>query len=77
MFHMLTFRNSWKENEGIQAPLWNGMFTKAFQAKQMSSNQLLKTTWGIRGKHLWQLTFFIYLIHIPRCNHLHFESFLV
>jgi hypothetical protein len=53
MFHMLTFQNSWKANEGIWAPLWNGMFTKNFQTKQMSSNQLSKTTSGIRGKHLW------------------------
>jgi len=53
MFHMLASRNSWKVNEGIQAPLWNGMFTKTFQTKQMSSNQLSKTTSSIRGKHLW------------------------
>ncbi len=53
MFHMLASRNSWKVNEGIRAPLWNGMFTKTFQAKQMSSNQLSKTTSGIHGKHLW------------------------
>jgi hypothetical protein len=39
--------------EGEQAPLWNGMFTKKFQAKQMSSNQLSKTTSGIHGKHVW------------------------
>jgi len=32
---------------------WNGIFTKTFQAKQMSNNQLSKTTSGIRGKHLW------------------------
>jgi len=44
MFHMLTSQNSWKVNEGIWAPLWNGMFTKTFQAKQMSNNQLSKTT---------------------------------
>jgi hypothetical protein len=53
MFHMLAYRNAWKVNEGIWAPLWNGMFTKTFQAKQMSSNQLSKTTSGIHGKHLW------------------------
>jgi hypothetical protein len=53
MFHMLTSRNSWKVNEGIRAPLWNGMFTITFQAKRMSSNQLSKTTSGIHGKHLW------------------------
>ncbi len=53
MFHMFTFWNSWKVNKGIQAPLWNGMFTKTFQAKQMSSNQLSKTTSSIHGKHLW------------------------
>jgi hypothetical protein len=39
--------------EGEQAPLWNGTFTKTFQAKQISSNQLSKTTSGIHGKHLW------------------------
>jgi hypothetical protein len=39
--------------QGDRAPLWNGMFTKNFQAKQMSSNQLSKTTSGIHGKHLW------------------------
>jgi hypothetical protein len=53
MFHMLASRNSWKVNEGIRAPLWNGMFTKTFQAKRTSSNQLSKTTSGIYGKHLW------------------------
>ncbi len=53
MFHMLASQNSWKVNEGIRAPLWNGMFTKTFQAKRMSSNQLSKTTSGIHGKHLW------------------------
>jgi len=50
---MLASWNSWKVNEGIRAPMRNGMFTKTFQAKQMSSNQLSKTTSGIRGKHLW------------------------
>jgi hypothetical protein len=44
MFHMLASWNSWKVNEGIWAPLWNGVFTKTFQAKQMSNNQLSKTT---------------------------------
>ncbi len=39
--------------QGDQAPLWNGMFTKTFQAKQVSNNQLSKTTSGIHGKHLW------------------------
>jgi len=53
MFHMLTSRSFWKVNEGIWAPVWNGMFTKTFQAKWMSSNQLSKTTSGIHGKHLW------------------------
>jgi hypothetical protein len=33
--------------------MWNGVFTKTFQAKWMSNNQLLKTTSGIHGKHLW------------------------
>jgi hypothetical protein len=28
MFQMFTSQNCWKVNEGIQAPLWNGMFTK-------------------------------------------------
>jgi hypothetical protein len=50
---MLASRNSWKVNEGIHAPSWNGMFAKTFQAKQMSSNQLSKPTLGICGKHLW------------------------
>jgi hypothetical protein len=53
MFHMFAFQNSWRVNEGIQAFSWNGMFIKTFQAKQMSSNQLLKTTSSIHGKHLW------------------------
>jgi len=53
MFHTLASYNSWKVNEGIQAPLWNGMFTKTFQTKQMSNNQLSETTLGIHGKHLW------------------------
>jgi hypothetical protein len=49
---MLASRNSWQVNEGIQAPLCNGMFTKRFQAKRMLNNQLSKTTLGICGKHL-------------------------
>jgi hypothetical protein len=53
----VTFWNSWKVNEGIQASMWNGMFTKTFQAKRMSSNQLSKTTLGIHGKHLWHYPF--------------------
>jgi hypothetical protein len=47
-------------NKGIQAPLWNGMFTKTFQAKQMLSNQLSKTTLGIHGKHLWHQPFLFF-----------------
>jgi hypothetical protein len=35
------------------APLWSGMFTKKFQTKRMSTNQLSKTTLNICGKHLW------------------------
>ncbi len=50
MFHMLTSQNSWKVNKGIQTPSWNGMFTKTFQSKRMSNNQLSKTTSSIRGK---------------------------
>jgi hypothetical protein len=50
---MLASWNSWNVNEGIQAHVWNGMFTKTFQAKWMLSNQLSKTTSGIHGKRLW------------------------
>jgi len=53
MFHILTSQNSWKVNEGIRTQPWNGMFTKTFQGKWMSSNQLLKTNLSIHGKHLW------------------------
>ncbi len=38
---------------GIWAPSWNGMFTKTFQAKWISSHQLSKTTLTICGRHLW------------------------
>ncbi len=51
MFHMFASWNSWKVNEGIRTPLWNGMFTRTFQAKRMSRNQLSKTTSSICGKH--------------------------
>jgi hypothetical protein len=36
-----------------QTSLWNGTFTKKFQAEWMLSNQLSKTTSNIHGKHLW------------------------
>jgi hypothetical protein len=38
---------------GDTSTLVDGMFTKTFQAKQMSNNQLSKTTLGIHGKNLW------------------------
>jgi hypothetical protein len=40
MFNTLASYNSWKVNEGIRTPLWNGMFTKTFQTKRISNNQL-------------------------------------
>jgi hypothetical protein len=61
VFYLLASWNSWKVNEGILALLWNGMFTKTFQTKWMSSNQLSKTTLGIRAKHLHGINLFNFL----------------
>jgi hypothetical protein len=39
-------RNFWKVNEGIWTPLWNGMFTKTFQANRCQATNYQKPFWA-------------------------------
>jgi hypothetical protein len=77
MFHMLTSQNSWKVNKEIWAPHGMECLQILSNPNGCQATNCQKPPRAYVANIYMALTFLIYVIHIPRCNHLRLECFLV